>query len=571
MKPPRYLLGLTLALWGSCVGVLWLGVLLGVIVEALLVAKLRLRFDVADFNRVTDLGTLLSLGTIGYFAATLGMSQGMLRAVEWLPVTVIPVLLAQTVSEAGRLRLRNLFYSLRRSELPEADREVNIAFPYFALCMISASIAVNDYGTFLPVAALLIAYALFAIRARGRTVLTWTLALSVALALGTATSVAMKQLQLALEDIAFEWLSAADHDPYRATTRIGDVGRIKLSDAIVWRVRTEHPVDELLLFEAAYTIFDGSAWRAPPERFALLGLPASGQTWMLGTPRGQLEHIQVSGYTDAGGAILALPAGTQSLSSLAANAVSRNPLGTVKVADAAPFLKFHVDFVPGVIPQAAPNAADRLVPQQFGPLFNEVRRQMGFSGGDAADKVSKVRRFFAERFRYSLYLGNEPGGKSLQDFLLKSRAGHCEYFATATTLLLRSLGVPARYAVGYSVQEYSPFEKLYVVRERHAHAWAEAYVDGRWVNVDTTPAIWAEAEAEQAAGPFTWIYDRLSWLWVQFNEWRMSESENTGSWLLGGALVVCVWLYWRLFRRTCFPMRCAMRLIRESAGRNNNE
>jgi transglutaminase-like putative cysteine protease len=570
MTPPRFLLGLGLALWGSCVDVLWLGVLLGILVEVLLAAKLRLRFDVADFNRVTDLGTLLSLGAVGYFAATLGMSEGTLRAVVWLPVTVAPVLLTQLVSEAGRLTLRNLSYSLRKSELPEADRPVNIALPYFALCLVSASIAVNEYAKFLPVASLLIAYALFAVRARGRTVWAWAAALAVALALGNGTSVALNRLQLALEDLAFEWLSATDVDPYRAATRIGDVGRIKLSDAIVWRVRTEHPVRELLLFEAAYTIFDGSVWRAPFERFALLGVPEQRQTWALGAPAGRLEHIQVSGYSDGGNAILALPTGTRSVSNLAANAVSRNSLGSVRVTDAAPYLKFFVDYVPGVVLQPPPGPPDLDVPRQLQPLLEEARRQMGSPGGDAADRVSAVRRFFAERFRYSLYLGDRPGGKSLGDFLLESRSGHCEYFATATTLLLRSLGVPARYVVGYSVQEFSQLDHLYVVRKRHAHAWTEAYVDRTWVTVDTTPAVWAAAEAERASGPYTWVYDRISWLWAQFSEWRTGESEDTGSWLLIGALVACLWLYWRLFRRPrtkspAAPNRAAAEPARTSA------
>ena len=54
-------------------------------------------------------------------------------------------------------------------------------------------------------------------------------------------------------------------------------------------------------------------------------------------------------------------------------------------------------------------------------------------------------------------------------FLLRTRSGHCEYFATATVLLLRQLGIPARYAVGYAVHEATG--RKYVVRQRDAHAW----------------------------------------------------------------------------------------------------
>lgn len=546
-RPPRFLLGLALALWGSCADVFLIGTLLGAVVEALLFVNLRLRFGTAEFNRVTDLGTLLSLGAIGYFAATLGLSQGVLRAVVWLPVTTLPVLLAQIVSEAGHLKLRNLSYSLRKSELPEADRPVNIAYPYFALCLVAASISDRDYLTYLPVAALLAAYALFAVRGRGRGIWAWATAVAVSLVLGMATSFGMSQLQLALEDIAFAWLSAAEPDPYRAATRIGDVGQIKLSDAIVWRVRSRLAFDELLLFEAAYTGFEGSAWRTPVDRFTTLGAPAEGRTWKLGTPPGPLEHIEVSGYTSDGSALLALPSATRSVSNLAANEVLRNPLGSVKVADASPFLKFNVAFVPGAIVQPAPTPGDLRVPDNLEPLFAEVRGQLGPTRS-AAESVDAVRAFFRDRFRYSLYLGDRSGGKSLESFLLESRSGHCEYFATATTLLLRSLGVPARYVVGYSVQEFSPLEGLYLVRRRHAHAWTEAYVDGAWVNIDTTPAIWADAEADEASA-LTPLYDRLSWLWAQFSEWRTRESEDTEGWLLGGALLASLWIYWRLFRR----------------------
>jgi len=546
-RPPRFLLGLALALWGSCADVLPIGLLLGAVVEVLLFVNPRLRFGNAEFNRVTDLGTLLSIGAIGYFSATLGLSQGMLRAVVWLPVTTLPVLLAQIVSEAGHLRLRNLSYSLRKSELPEADRPVSVAYPYFALCLVAASITVKDYQTFLPVAVLLAAYGLFAVRGRGRAVWAWGTAMTVALVLGLATSVGINQLQLALEDIAFAWLSAAEPDPYHAATRIGDVGRVKLSDTIVWRVHARRAIDELLLFEAAYTVFDGGAWRAPAERFTTLGPPAAGRTWKFGAPAGPLDHIQVSGYTTDGGALLALPSATRSVSNLAANEILRNSLGSVKVTDASPYLKFNVAFAPGAIAQPAPTPADLRVPERLKPLFAKVHGQLA-PARSAAETVDAVRRFFGERFRYSLYLGDRPGGKSLENFLLESRTGHCEYFATATTLLLRSLDVPARYVVGYSVQEFSELEGLYLVRRRHAHAWAEAYVDGAWVNVDTTPAIWAEAEAEEA-GAFTPLYDRLSWLWAHFSEWRTSESEDTGSWLFGGALLVSVWIYLRLFRR----------------------
>ena len=73
-------------------------------------------------------------------------------------------------------------------------------------------------------------------------------------------------------------------------------------------------------------------------------------------------------------------------------------------------------------------------------------------------------------------------------------SGHCEYFAAASVFLLRQAGIPARLANGYVVEEYNPEQNLYIVRSRHAHAWAIAYINGVWQIVDSTPSQWLEME-----------------------------------------------------------------------------
>jgi len=109
--------------------------------------------------------------------------------------------------------------------------------------------------------------------------------------------------------------------------------------------------------------------------------------------------------------------------------------------------------------------------------------------------------------------------------------------------------VPARYAVGYSAHEWSRVERRWVVRARDAHAWALAWIDGAWIDVDTTPPVWVTAEA----GPESrWqpLADLWEWGTFLFSRWRWSERQDrlTGSlgWLLiplGGVLA------WRLWAR----------------------
>jgi hypothetical protein len=161
-----------------------------------------------------------------------------------------------------------------------------------------------------------------------------------------------------------------------------------------------------------------------------------------------------------------------------------------------------------------------------------------------------VRAYFRDNFRYSLYRAAPDGEMSaLEDFLNRSRAGHCEYFATATVLLLRAADIPARYATGYSVQEWSPLERTWVVRTRHAHSWALAWVDGAWRDVDSTPAGWAETEA---FGASMWqpVKDLWAWGMHAFEQWRYGERRGgVTTWLAWLLIPLSLILVWRLFFR----------------------
>ncbi len=88
------------------------------------------------------------------------------------------------------------------------------------------------------------------------------------------------------------------------------------------------------------------------------------------------------------------------------------------------------------------------------------------------------------------------------DFLDKSLVGHCEYFASALALLLRSHDIPTRYVVGYRMQERNPWGGYYILRDRDAHAWVEVYLgEEGWVAFDPTPA--AEHQQSHPEGNLT--------------------------------------------------------------------
>lgn len=104
---------------------------------------------------------------------------------------------------------------------------------------------------------------------------------------------------------------------------------------------------------------------------------------------------------------------------------------------------------------------------------------------EAIDMI--VRRLAA--FEYSLAVKRTFDVDPIVDFLTLHQAGHCEHFASALALLARTRGIPTRVVSGYRVQEVNPIDGDLVVRERNAHAWVEAWVDGAWRAYDPTPVV----------------------------------------------------------------------------------
>ena len=99
---------------------------------------------------------------------------------------------------------------------------------------------------------------------------------------------------------------------------------------------------------------------------------------------------------------------------------------------------------------------------------------------------------FLQGFRYTLELESSArvraGADPLEGFLFDTKAGHCEYFATAMAVLLREGGVPTRNVNGYYGAHWNELGGFYVVRQADAHSWVEVHF-GRlgWVTFDPTP------------------------------------------------------------------------------------
>jgi hypothetical protein len=545
-------------------------------VAALLCASfyvpLRWALTTAHLIRVSDFCMVLALFTGVLLYVSYGNPVAVVVFFKWLPVMLLPVALAHAYSTAERMDLRVLFWSLRRRWAHHRPRAATFDpwWPYYAMWIIAAATANRRDAWFDIGLAALVGWPLVPqVRIRrpwSYRVGTWGAAFSLALVLGYGLHHGLSTAQGWLENAVPDWLSGdgSRTDPYRATTDIGHIGKLKDSAAIVLRVTMPDGAygskAPALLHRASYNTYFGATWLARNVTFAPL-TAALNDRWPLAAETPAPVRITIHDYSERPNPVLSLPTGTSAIENLKAITVQRNALGAVQIVREPGFFSYTAAYLGTAVGEAvaldgAPTADDLRLPAKEREAYAAVATELGLSAQAAAAGVERVKYFFANGYQYSTFQKDAPiAGSPMVDFLHRSKTGHCEYFATATALLLRAGGIPARYATGFAVSEKSDRqianESAYIVRQRHAHAWVRAYVNGTWIDIDTTPPSWIAAEAESSAwwSALSDLSDR--WSWLRFRASRAWASADERQWIAGALVIVfpfALWLAWRLYR-----------------------
>jgi hypothetical protein len=134
-----------------------------------------------------------------------------------------------------------------------------------------------------------------------------------------------------------------------------------------------------------------------------------------------------------------------------------------------------------------------------------------------------ISRNLRVRCEYTLDLPANASDNPVERFLVETKRGHCEEFASAMAVLLRLRGVPARLANGYYSAEYNGLTKEYIVRHSHAHTWVEVFFeDHGWLPFDPTPEEWLSGSGDTQRA-LDWLsqqaahgFDALRSLWYHY-------------------------------------------------------
>jgi transglutaminase-like putative cysteine protease len=532
MKPrtaPPLLIGLALLFWGSQTGMWIVAVPAAVLAEGLRFGR---RWDLqdSDFSRVSYLCTAALIGITVYALVTQPLTTAVMTTKLWVPLVCLPLLLAQRLTTNGGIPAVALLPLLnRRLGSRMRSLSIDVSYPYLVFCVLGASAANQQTVVFYLGTVLIAVCALWSAKPRTASAAPWVFGVAAAAVVGYAAHIGLHAMQGSVERAFGGYVPGSGSNTISSVrnTAIGSIGTLKLSARIAMRVRPQTGRLPVLLHSATFTSYSASSWVTPGTRLTPLRPGFSAGLWQLGEPGKKEDRVRISTDLSGGTAWVPIPDRAVKLNGLNGVILRRDPYGSVQIEDGASLAEYDVAYGDGTSSEDPPEKADLFVHPTLQPLFAGIARDLNLETMTPHQRVEAVGAFFNREFRYSLYqpdrdLRVEP----LEEFLTKTRAGHCEYFATSTVLLLRSAGIPARYAVGHAVEEWNAREQAYLVRDRHAHAWARIYVDGNWEDLDTTPASWATAESARAS---FWqpLQDWLAWRWYQL---RASLPGIAGGW-----------------------------------------
>ena len=196
---------------------------------------------------------------------------------------------------------------------------------------------------------------------------------------------------------------------------------------------------------------------------------------------------------------------------------------------------------------------DLTVPADIDPRVVRLAQKLGSGLETPQAKIDATLRFLLTNNKYSLTVNPGPG-EPVSNFILQRKAAHCEYFASAATVMLRAMGVPTRYVSGYYAHE-GDGRGWTLVRQRDAHAWAESFIAGTgWVTVDATPGS-GRPDALAGPIPFYWhVWEKVQDILGAVRSWVLTagwaEKGTVFALLVLGLLVPQIYRYWR--RRRAF-------------------
>lgn len=315
--------------------------------------------------------------------------------------------------------------------------------------------------------------------------------------------------------------------------RLGQIARIQQSNDVVMRVRVDRQVPDIKWRAMALDYFDNISWyrtrrnytepfiKTEQDFFVVdgateasnlisqtvylepLDTPVLFSLWRPVAFQGPFKLIN----KDAEGAVSVARVGSERFSYKVLSDISAPSIERLR-SDDSQYSFSHYRYL---------QLPDRIDPRIVS-LAEEIISKANAT--NRYDKARAIERYLQENFGYTLDL-KAGGSEPLADFLFNVREGHCEYFASAMAVMLRTQGIATRIATGFQSGEYNETADVYIVRQKHAHAWVEVYFprENAWIAFDPTPAAGRQMPSLDQTNivlEFSRYLEALEALWIQY-------------------------------------------------------
>jgi protein-glutamine gamma-glutamyltransferase len=295
---------------------------------------------------------------------------------------------------------------------------------------------------------------------------------------------------------------------------LGAIGRIQQTDQVIMHVQTDQPINfDLKWRGVALTSFNGKTWTNPDNivdeedsyaghymlrrlesrKLNLASLTGDSRDFRLLRYRIVMEPIgtnviflanvpiELSGRfreigIDDNGSITNADHSRLTESYEAVSQIPEPSLATLRSVSG----RYPPGFSPILYNTPPPN---------LDPRVGELAHQVTAKATTDYDRAADLEQYLRENYAYTLQLPDRTPADPIANFLFVRKRGHCEYFASAMAIMLRTLGIPSRIVNGFRNGEYNDLTGSYIVRARNAHTWVEAYIPAvGWTSFDPTPA-----------------------------------------------------------------------------------
>lgn len=272
----------------------------------------------------------------------------------------------------------------------------------------------------------------------------------------------------------------------------GDLGNLARDRSPAFRVEFSEqapPTNELYWRGLVLDMFDGRTWRMR-------------DTWGV-QPRNPVDDSSIkSELTDY--SIIVEPHGQPWLFSLMTPQSVENPTTSIRItADSlllnripvAQRMRYQVRSALQIEWPSAPQLSEAQqdfytrLPRDSNPQTRTLADSWRDQNLSDEQIIARALALFNREFTYTL----QPpllGQHSVDEFLLVTKRGFCEHFASSFSFLLRAAGIPTRVVVGYQGGRWNPVENYLLVSQSDAHAWTEVWIQGKgWQMIDPTAAV----------------------------------------------------------------------------------